>query len=63
MTPEMELLREIQITQVIILSKLFDIEKKVKSGGNRTLDNYTVEAARMIKNLRPDAEQALSHTP
>jgi hypothetical protein len=52
-----EMLKEIQETQIIILSKLFHIEAQLDSGRTgKTPADYTQEARSYIKTLREHVE-------
>jgi hypothetical protein len=50
-TNEMQILNQIQETQIVILSKLFDLERRA-SGNTRSPADYTQEAHDYIKTLR-----------
>jgi hypothetical protein len=59
MKTDRQLLEEIQATQLVILSKLFDMEAQ-KKGTVRSPADYTREAANLVERLRSSAAEKLS---
>lgn len=59
MKTDRQLLEEIQTNQLVILSKLFDIEARAK-GSTRSPNDYTREAADLVQRLRTSAAEKLS---
>jgi hypothetical protein len=59
MKTDRQLLEEIQMAQIVILSKLFDMEARSK-GSTRSPADYTREAAQLIEKLRQSAQEKLS---
>ena len=51
-TETRDMLKEIQETQIMILSKLFDMEKRVDGTTRSSPADYTQEVHRWIKSLR-----------